>query len=364
MGFRARICVYCGVIAMLYGGGIVYLRWPAKMPELIAPHARKPAFRSTPILVENEMTMAKHDIEERAVALLLAGKYPELDLMASEFRKNQTQFANGYWKLTLFYAALCDLETEAPEGDWQNRIDLLQHWFEEDPDSITPRVAFARGLVVYAWHARGNSWAWKVPSDAWPLVYERVAQAKRILEAARNLPEKCPYWYTTWMTAALLGRVSRQEYDEVYDEGIKNFPTYAPLYFAKVWYLQERWFGTRGEWEKFAAECGRKFGRNQNDILYAQIVWFLHDQHIFGDPIAESGADWFRVRRGFDAMRRRYPHSIFVLSEYCSLSGYSPAEARKLMHGLFQEVNNRVDLHVWRTMDRFLRNKRWAYAEK
>jgi hypothetical protein len=310
--------------------------------------------------VENELCKAKRDIETQAVALLGVGKYSELDALAASFRKSQDSFANGFWSLSLFYQALTDLETEAPEAQWQRRVALLRRWFEEDVDCITPRVALAQALVGYAWHARGSSWAPDVPKDAWRVVNERVTEANRILEAARNLPEKCPFWYSTWMTAVFLADVSREQYDKVFSEALENFPPYTPFYFKRAYYLQERWFGEAGEWQKFAKESADRRGGEQGDILYAQIVWHLHDLRIYKNPIAESAVEWPRVQRGFEAMRRQHPQSLLVLSEYCSISGFAPTGARPLMRSLFAELGNRVDLSVWRKMNFFLRDRGWA----
>lgn len=315
---------------------------------------------ANPHPVDDEMCQAKRAIEAQAGALLAAGRYSELDALAASFRKSQQSFANGYWSLSLFYQVVAGLKDDASEQDWQQRIGLLRKWFNEDVECITPRVALARGLVGYAWHARGHAWASQVPKEALPLVYERVAEANRILEAARSLPEKCPGWYSAWQQMAMLAGPTHEQYDDTFAEGLRNFPSYRSLYLMKTLYLLERWYGKRGDWQKFAIESCDALGADQGDVLYAQIVWYLHDTRIYGNPIRDGGVDWQRVQHGFQILTQQNPNSLLTLSEYCSISGFAPHEARQLMGSLFAELNDRVDLDVWRTMALYQKDHNWA----
>lgn len=329
---------------------------------LTLPTAATDSREFVPVVVESECDLFKADIGKRAVALLVAGDFSTLDAMANEFRTSQASFSDGTWKLSFFYLALSDVEKKAPEKDWETRLALLRRWFESDTGSITPRVAMARGLVSYAWHARGGGWASGVKSEAWPLVAERVAEASRILEAARDLPEKCPGWYATWMTKAMLSGDDQQRYDDIFAEGIHNFPAYTSFYILKVWRLQERWYGTPGEWQRFAKDSADRLSGEYGDILYAQILWYVHDMRFYGDPIKEAAMEWPRARNGFEAIRHRHPESLMALSEFCSISGHAPGEA-PLMRRLFDEIDNRVVLSVWKEMDRFQKDRHWAYSQ-
>ena len=351
MKISARVCLYC--VLFLVGS---MCRSQQISPQPVDRHQH----HAGPMCVEDEFTKTEASIEKKALTLLASQKYSELDALAANFRKSQACFENGYWQLALLYKSITDLDTKAPEQDWEARLKLIRRWFEQDTDCITPRVAMARALVGYAWHARGNDWASKVSKDAWPLVYERIAEATRILEAARNLSETCPVWYSTWMKVAMLSGPDRERYDAVFEEALAAFPAYTAFYFSKVWYLQERWYGERGDWEAFAAVAADKIGGEKGDLLYAQIVWYVHEQRVYGNPIREAAIEWPRVQRGFEAIRRQYPDSILALSEYCSISGF--AGERQLMQSLFNEIGNRVDLAVWRTTELFEQDYRWAFS--
>lgn len=359
-----RILIYITVISGVVGTACLY--WPRTFPtEPPAGGVNTVSGRLIkPTPVRNERAAAASFLNKRALPLLKSGGYRELDEMAASLRKSAAEFPDGIWELQLFYMAVADPEDGGPESAWQERHELVRKWFEEDPESITARVAMARFLYDYAAEARGGGWAHTVTTEGWRLMHERTTEALRILEAARTLPEKCPVWYSTWTRVAQLAEAPRDRYEEIVDEGLKAFPGYNSLYFTKAYYLQERWYGKPGEWQEFARRAADERGGEAGDVLYAQIVWSLHNLRIFGNPIRESGAEWARIERGFEALRRKYPDSIYVLSEYCAISGFAPTMARSRQRGLFSVVGNKVDLMVWKKMENFDRNRAWALSSR
>jgi hypothetical protein len=144
-----------------------------------------------------------------------------------------------------------------------------------DPDSITPRVALATGLLGYAWQARGHTFADEVTKDGWRLFHERVTEARRI-------PRRTNY-------------------------------------------LLPRWHGEPGEW----------------------------------GSLCDSKVQWPPTQRGFEALCRRYPKSVAAPSQYCDMSGL--ARARDVTQHLFARLGNRVDLSVWRTVERWEQARCWAF---
>lgn len=320
------------------------------------------AISSIPVIVQNAESRWKSEVQKETWRLLRAQDYAALDAMAGSLRASKESFEDGFWKLNFFYTELGNCPDGMTPADWQTHLQLIKTWFEKDSNSIVPRIAYSRALMSDAWRVRGEDWASNVPNEGWEALERRGAEVSAILRAARDLPEKCPGWYSAWMQMALTTEVPREEYESVFAESIRAYPDYRTAYFAKANYLQTRWHGTDGEWEKFTADSADSLGREEGDILYAQIVWFIHDLRLFGNPIAETNVEWARVRRGFEGMRRKNPTSIQVLSEYCSLAGFAPAGARSLMRSLFVEVRNRADLSVWKSVEIFQRDQRWAFA--
>jgi hypothetical protein len=144
---------------------------------------------------------------------------------------------------------------------------------------------------------------------------------------------------------------------------VRMWPDYHIFHAIRAYYLLPRWHGQPGEWEAFAAESAADLGGEQGDVLYAQIVWAMHASRIYGNPIAETALEWARVQRGFEALCRQFPNSLSARSEFCSISGFAPSGARTLMRNLFPLLGNRVDLSVWLTMERYQRDRQWAFSD-
>jgi hypothetical protein len=321
------------------------------------------AAQNAVVLVEDECTTTKARIVSEASELLKRRDYRRLDLLAGRLRRDGQTFAQGDWPIAFFYAGVVELPKGSSDADWQARVGALREWFESDPDCITPRVALARGLVEYAWEARGRGWASSVTNDAWRLFGERITEARRILTAAETLGRMCPVYYSTRLRVALVDGTSREQYEQFFSESVDAFPTYPTFYFVKVNYLLPRWHGEPGEWEAFAANSADKVGGDEGDMLYAQIVWSLDEARLFSNIFDDTAADWRRVRRGFEALGQQYPNSISAPSEYCYLAGFMPEGGRSLTRELLMRLAGRVDLSVWKSMDRWTKDRAWAFNE-
>jgi hypothetical protein len=315
-----------------------------------------------PVVVEDQCATMATRIKAETLGLLKQRNYQGLDDMAARLRRDNITFPNGDWTISFFYAGVTELAEESADAEWQERMQALRDWFETDTDSITARVAFACGLFNYAWQARGHGWARDVGEDGWRQFGERMTEARRILIAAERLNPDCPMYYSTRLRIAFVDGSSPAERDGLFDQCIRAFPTYPKFYLVKANFLLPRWFGAPGEWEAFAATSANRVGEEGGDMLYAQIVWSMHEKRIFGNIFQESAIEWPRVQRGFEALYRRHPDSVSVLSEYCYLAGFSE-DGRSLMRSLMQRLGNRVDLSVWKTMDRYLRDRTWSFAE-
>ena len=84
---------------------------------------------------------------------------------------------------------------------------------------------------------------------------------------------------------------------------------------------------------------------------------------MYGNIMKDAAVDWPRIQRGFEAICRKYPNSISAPSEYRSISGFAPKGARQLMRHLFQRLENRVDLSVWKATENYHRDYKWAFSD-
>jgi len=158
-------------------------------------------------------------------------------------------------------------------------------------------------LTSYAWKARGNGVANDVSENGWKLFGERLDQCKAVLDQVKDRPGE---WYTAMQRCALGQSWDRAAYDGLVNEGLKRNPDYDTIIFVKGYWLQPRWHGEEGEFEKFLAAADKR-GGGAGDALYARSVWYLDT--VIHDVMNQTNVGWPRVKAGFQQIIKTFPQS-------------------------------------------------------
>lgn len=236
-------------------------------------------------------------------SLLMASNYDELERIADDYRNSKATFANGEWKLSVFYDDLSYYLYQTPEENWVNRLNKLKEWVAAKPDSITARVALAECLDGYAFHGRGAAYANEVQEDQWRRFKERLDEAQGVLDQAKSMQQKCPGWWAAYLRLAVGLEWDRDQYNEFLASAIAYEPTYNVYYYRAAWYLLPWWFGEEGDWENFAKSAADHVGGNDGDILYTRIVWFLDCRTPRNVVTQNPRIQWKRVDNGIKLIR-------------------------------------------------------------
>ena len=281
-------------------------------------------------------------------------RFDDLEKEAAELRKTKEVFGNGSWKIAQFYDALT-CSADEPESMWQLHDRIHQEWIAAKPESISARVAYAEFFTDYAWRARGTAFADKVTEKGWQLFAERLAAARKVLEEARALEEKDPYWWMAALTVALGQSWDAAQYKVLLAEAHKFEPKYWGYDTSRAYSLLPRWLGQPGDWEAYAEEAAaRPDGLGAE--LYARIVIRLRGFH--ENIFRESKASWPKTREGLAELLRKYPDSLGLLSEAAMLA--TMAEDRTLAKELFDRIGDRYLPSVWRKPERLAHFRHWA----
>jgi hypothetical protein len=257
----------------------------------------------------HEDNYAQRKIRAEVKAAWKRGDFDALDRIAQKLRDSQAAYPDGRWQLDTFYDVL-SLDAGQPEKVWQKHLAAMREWTKHSPDSPTPLVAWGDNLVDYAWRARGSGYADTVSKDGWDKMGKRLGLAGGVAKAAEALSTKCPHTASVKQSIALGASMPRETYDALVGSMLNLFPTYSPIYLSQAWYLQPRWNGEEGEWNKVAeAQCD-KVGGTAGDALYAQIAWSLVTY--YDNVIDDAGVNYERAKRGFAALRKQYPKSKMV----------------------------------------------------
>lgn len=285
--------------------------------------------------------------------------YDGLEALVRKLRDSKEQFGGGTWKFYGVYIGLA-LPQSASEAEWKAHLAALQAWIDARPNSITARVALADALTTYAWKARGNDWASAVTDEGWQLFHQRLIEAVKVLDDAKGLKDKCPYWWSVLLRADLGLGPPRSQYDATFDEAIHAWPGYTAFYSRRARHLLPRWYGQEGEWESDLEKSASKIGGEDGDLLYARTVAYMHEANLYDNIFKETAVSWPRVNRGFEIMEKRFPNSVFAPSEHAYLAVLSGDQrtARKY----FDQLAGKVDLCTWHSVADFASTAQWVYS--
>lgn len=190
--------------------------------------------------------------------------------------------------------------------DYPQQLKQLDEWQAAVPNSVHQPAVRGLVLVDWAWKARGNGFADTITEEGSKLFAQRLALARAVLEKA---PQKGRplVWYLTMLKVNLGEGVAPQqaEYDKVFSEAVKNYPNQVSPYSTKLYALLPRWYGDRGEWEKFAAASANKIGGINGDVLYTRLI--IDVMRHYGQEMKDSPPDMARVERGMAELQKRYP---------------------------------------------------------
>jgi hypothetical protein len=310
-------------------------------------------------ITESAERLEQKEIQRRALRLLRDKNYSELETMAAEFRKSKAMFPDGVWKLAIFYNGVAEIPEETSNFEWEDHLSTLKSWSEALPKSPTAPVALARSWSSFAWKARGSDFANTVSKQMHELFEERISRAHKILLQMPDDVERCPGYYNIMQRIALAQSWERELVDKLFETAIKAEPTYTSFYFAQLYHLMPQWYGKKGEWLTFAKTAADRVGGEEGDILYARMianVWgFPYAPAKFFDQFPETRE---RTNEGFARLRKRYPDSLQISSQYCRLAG--ALQNLDMTKILLIQIDGRVDLTVWDRTEQYVNYYKWA----
>lgn len=345
---------------------------PVPTPKPVPPPTKKATPKPTPISSNNLHEMAEdkdaNEIYKQAFNALLRRQFDTLEVMADKYRKSKAHYSTGEWKLTYFYD--CTRAIELPQYT-ESTMMVLREWVKTKPDSITARMALARGLVRYAMFARGGGTGDTVTSEGGRLMRERLAESWTVLQDARKLDEKCPEWWAIAMSIAQGQGWKKKDYDKLYQEAIAFEPQFYPYHFQKTVYLLARWYGDMGDPEKFATAAAdamaRKKGKKAGDVLYARIIWYMDRKRFQELTYFEPVVSAKRVESGFQELARMYPDNLSVANEMARLYAFidSPKtepQRRVKAKKLYDKIGKNADKKAFRDDYDLSVHTNWAYG--
>lgn len=284
--------------------------------------------------------------QEHVSQLLNAGNFDALEKLAGEARSGKGRFVGGSWKLFEFYLGIDRKFQNVASHDmlWEAHLRKLRQWGDKKPKSITAQVALANAILSWAGEIRGSGYAQSVDPKAMNRFKSKVREAHDVLNAAAKLTEKCPAWYSTMQSVALLEGWDKASADKLLTQATALEPNFYHVYRMHANYLRPQWYGDEGEVEAWAEKVRTDVGGQQGDFLYFEIATTLFKPHL-------EQMSWPNIKAGYLALRDLYGVSNRKRNRYAyatTLAG-DKEEARRV----FSEIGDEWDEGVWGSWDQF-----------
>ena len=246
------------------------------------------------------------DVDLKVIPVLLAqGKFEQLEKLEKALQDSKAENSDGTWKVDSFYSTLVD-DSGWTEKDYQKYIPQFEKWLKQNPKASTARLALAEAYISYAWLARGHGYSDTVGKEGWTKFESRMKQAKEVLDADPEIKSKSPVAYSEYANLAQGQKMDKASYMKMIAECHKVWPEYTSIDQSPCYFLLERWYGEKGEVEKFIESRADEIGGDRGDMLYAQLVW--NDSAYFEDLFSESSPiKWPRVKAGFRKLFKEFP---------------------------------------------------------
>lgn len=234
-------------------------------------------------------------------------RFNKLEALADRFRNSKTRTPSGLWELGFYYEGVRRFYREVASTGSGDADRFLREWLEAYPDSPTPRIALAVGLIERAWIIRGTGYASTVSSASWKPFKETVEQARQALLQSKEVSALDPHWYTAMAEVGMLQSWSLDEFSALIDEALDREPLYFDTYFVAVNRYLPKWGGNTLLVEEFARQAVARTRGTEGSALYARVYWSASGGQYRDDIFEDSLADWAEMSRGIDDVVAAYP---------------------------------------------------------
>ncbi len=294
--------------------------------------------------------------------LLEQGNFVALDDLANEARTSKARFADGEWKLFVFYQAvtLPISGTRAGESEWEPHLAKLQRWYKASSKSATAHIAYGAGLIEYALkaHIDGHEWNSMSTEVGGKVFQARLKIGLTVLQGLKKVKSHCPHLYYVQLRLAMAQGWSWIEFNMPYAEGIAQEPSYYYFYQAKAFNFLPRNRGGKGEWENYADEIYHQLGAEEGALTYYMIVSHLR-QTLGATLFAQNRINWLRLKEGYQVLLSRYQGNNFRHNEMAYFA--TLARDQVAAKTAFERIGNNRNITIWPTQIAFDQKRAWAY---
>jgi Domain of unknown function (DUF4034) len=253
-------------------------------------------------------------LQTLVASLLDSEHFEDLDRVFEDWNDPSERMADGRWKLVNFQAGIKAFFGR--QNIWDARYPIFEHWRQKNPQSRAAALAEAIYWFDYGWNARGGGVAGSVAPEGWKLFAERLKKAETVLVQSKPYASGSPLW---WSLAIEVGNGLSWQKSRIMDlfaESAKTGKCFYSTYLSTIQSLTPLWGGDWKLVDRFVQDSVKNTEDVEGHSLYARLYWAAdcdcEDFSLFRDSLAS----WPEMKRGFEDIIQRYPHSAFDLNKF------------------------------------------------
>lgn len=203
----------------------------------------------------------------------------------------------GFYPFDEFMSALV-------RGDDPKLLIGLNKWLQQDPSSGLAYLMRSRYQLHAAWNARGEELASMVPDALMQRFQEDLARSAADAVKAIHLEPKIPWSYRE-LLATGISEGDSADVEQLFQAGIKAYPTYYPLYKERLSVLTPKWGGSIDAMYEFVTRYAGGAPRTSPlRLLYLDLYVQLLDAAAFECRTLEGEDRAMCVKRAFEQISR------------------------------------------------------------
>lgn len=241
-----------------------------------------------------------------------AGEWGELEALVDKLAVSGERAEDGRFQLYLLTAGVDEWLGLWDEDHDEVFREKFEEYQQQYPNSAFAPILAAMQVHSAAWRARGRGFSSTVTPEGWALFRERNKKAWKMMQASKDRASRLPTWYEQAISIGTDANEPETELMALFEEGVKRFPGYHPLYFTIARQFAPRWGGSYADADTFINQQVAAKTNPEGETLYARLYWLI-DQYERGDPdfFDESLVEWPRMRTGFEMLMKQFPNSAW-----------------------------------------------------
>ncbi|MGH8108110.1 MAG: hypothetical protein ACREO1_05260 [Arenimonas sp.] len=311
------------------------------IPEL--PYCVNYAVSDVNALTEESL---KAFIQNCAYNLIKTKDYEKFDSTISDLRDKQLRSPSGLWLQSFFYqGAKRYLEGAKSEQEMGRVESELNDWIRRYEKSDAARLLLCDLIISRAWLNRGDGFASAVPKENFAKFHAGISQAKKYLLENKDISSRDPKWYSLMLSVITYEEnTSAANHKNYFDEAVKLYPDYYPIYNAAATFYYSKWHGNGEVFDRFAVYANAKQSDTQAKTIYARMYWNSVCSECGNDGERNWVEHWKQISEGMDQIVTDYP-DMHNFNSYAWMA--CSAGDMNTLTKMLGTIKSSVDFSVW-----------------